>query len=398
MTTRGPYNTLVSAGSTQATAVSINADIVNVTSGGGGVILDSRPVGREVIVINGHASASLTVYPPVGGSINQGTTNAGLSIPPQSSARFVAINDLSWVSPSVVVDTAILGTDSSDTQVLFNDSGTIAGDSAMVWNKTTNALTLTTAAAAAVSVGRLGATTPAFVIDASTATSVTGVKITSAAAAARVAVAAVSSGTNEGIDIDAKGSGTIRLGNTSTGNIVATRAITPTGGVAAAGGFTASARNIHTGGVPAQVSTEGTNLDIVVTELYVAEVFVPANCTVTGVAALWGTNTNGNAKVMLFDSAGTRVAISATTDVSGFTGASYGTNIAFTGTYAAVGPATYYVGVICDDNTNDLRTHILGAFGAGKVTGLVYATEAGYATITPPTTFTTGLGPIASLY
>jgi hypothetical protein len=404
MTTRGPYNTLVSAGSTQATAVSINADIVNVTSGGGGVILDSRPVGREVIVINGHASASLTVYPPVGGSINQGTTDAGLSIPPQSSARFVAIQDLQWVSPAVVVDTAILGTDSSNTQVLFNDSGAIAGDSAMVWNKTTNALTLTTAAAAAVSVGRLGATTPAFVIDASTATSVTGVKITSAAATARVAVAAISSGTDEGLDIDAKGAGTIRVGNSSTGAITLARAttvtgaITPTGGVAAAGGFSASARNIHTGGVPAQVSTEGTNLDIVVTEMYVAEVFVPANCTVTGAAVLWGTNTNGNAKVALFNSAGTRVALSASTDVSAFTGASYGTNVAFSAPYAAVGPATYYVGVICDDNTNDVRTHILGAFGAGKIESLVYATEAGYATITPPTTFTTGLGPIASLY
>jgi hypothetical protein len=298
----------------------------------------------------------------------------------------------------VVVDTAILGTDSSDTQVLFNDSGTIAGDSAMVWNKTTNALTLTTAAAAAVSVGRLGATTPAFVIDASTATSVTGVKITSAAATARVAVAAVSSGTDEGIDIDAKGSGTIRLGNTSTGNIVATRAITPTGGVAAAGGFTASARNIHTGGVPAQISTEGTDLTVVVTELYVAEVFIPANCTVTGVAVMWGSATEGNAKVMLFDSAGTRVAISASTDVSAFSADSYGTRIAFTGTYAAVGPASYYVGVIADNTANRINTHILGQFGAGKIESLVYATEAGYATITPPTTFTTGLGPIASLY
>jgi hypothetical protein len=28
----------------------------------------------------------------------------------------------------------------------------------------------------------------------------------------------------------------------------------------------------------------------------------------------------------------------------------------------------------------------------------VYATEAGYASITVPTTFTTGLGPIATLY
>jgi hypothetical protein len=191
---------------------------------------------------------------------------------------------------------------------------------------------------------------------------------------------------------------TIGLANTWALAQTFTTAIVPTGGVGAAGGFTASARGIHTGGAPAKISTEGTNLDIVVTELYVAEVNIPHNCTVTGVAVLWGTNTNGNAKVMLFNSAGARVAISASTDVSAFTGASYGTNIAFTSTYAAKGPATYYVGVICDDNTNDVRTHILGAFGAGKIESLVYATEAGYATITVPTTFTTGLGPIASLY
>jgi hypothetical protein len=112
----------------------------------------------------------------------------------------------------------------------------------------------------------------------------------------------------------------------------------------------------------------------------------------------WGSATNGNAKVMLFNSAGTRLAISASTDVSAYTADSYGSNIAFSAPYAAKGPATYYVGVICDDNTNRLNTHILGAFGAGKITGLVYATEAGYATISAPSTFTTGLGPIASLY
>lgn len=182
------------------------------------------------------------------------------------------------------------------------------------------------------------------------------------------------------------------------GTVAASGAITPTGGVAAAGGFSATARLCHTGGVPAQVSTDGTELDAVITELYVAEVFIPANCTVTGAAVLWGTNTNGNAKVMLFDSAGTRVAISASTDVSGFTGDSYGSRIAFSAPYSAKGPATYYLGVICDDANNDINTHTLGNFGAGKITGLVYATEAGYATITPPTTFTTGLGPIATLY
>lgn len=185
---------------------------------------------------------------------------------------------------------------------------------------------------------------------------------------------------------------------TASSTLALTGAFTPTGGVAAAGGFSASPRLCHTGGMGVTVSTDGTNLSAVVTELYVAEVFIPANCTVTGASVFWGDATEGNAKVCLFDSAGTRVAISASTDISGYTADSYGSRIAFSSTYAAKGPATYYLGVICDSSSNRINTHVLGNFGAGKITSLVYATESGYATITPPTTFTTGLGPIATLY
>ena len=169
-------------------------------------------------------------------------------------------------------------------------------------------------------------------------------------------------------------------------------------GLAPVTGQSASARLCHTGGVPAQISTEGTDLAVVVTELYVAEVFVPCDVTATGVNVMWGSATNGNAKVMLFDADGDRLGISASTDVSGYTADSYGSPIPFATALALRGPATYYVGVIGDDNTNKINTHILGGFGAGKITGLVYATEAGYADITPPSTFTTGQGPIASLY
>jgi hypothetical protein len=169
-------------------------------------------------------------------------------------------------------------------------------------------------------------------------------------------------------------------------------------GVGSAGGFTASARLCHSGGVPATISSQGTDLTVVATELYVCEVFIPANMTVTGMAVMWGTATEGNAKVMLFNSSGTRLAISATTDVSAYTADSYGSRIAFVTPYAAVGPATYYIGVIADSTSNRINTHVLGNFGAGKIESLVYATESGYASITVPTTFTTGLGPIATLY
>lgn len=41
------------------------------------------------------------------------------------------------------IDAILLGADSSDTQVLFNDSSTVAGDAGLTYNKTTNTLTLT---------------------------------------------------------------------------------------------------------------------------------------------------------------------------------------------------------------------------------------------------------------
>ncbi len=169
-------------------------------------------------------------------------------------------------------------------------------------------------------------------------------------------------------------------------------------GIGPAGGFFVSPRTFHRGGTAAMISTDGTDLAVVVTELYICEVFIPANAVITGMSVLWGSATEGNAKVMLFNSNGTRLAISASTDVSGYSTDSYGSRIAFSTAYNAVGPATYYIGVMGDSSSNKINTHIIGNFGTVIVTGLVYATESGYATITPPTTFTTGVGPIATLY
>lgn len=164
-------------------------------------------------------------------------------------------------------------------------------------------------------------------------------------------------------------------------------------GVAAAGGFTSSSRLIHTGGIPAQVSTDGTDATPVATEVYFAEVFIPANVTVTGVAVFNGSVASGNLKVGLADSTGAVVATSASTAMSGTDAYQ---RIAFTSTYAAKGPATYYVLEFVDNDTARINTHTLGNFVAGKQTGQVYAT--GFTTITPGSTFTTALGPIASLY
>jgi hypothetical protein len=189
---------------------------------------------------------------------------------------------------------------------------------------------------------------------------------------------------------------TIGLANTWALAQTFTTAIVPTGGVGVAGGFTARPSNIHTGGLAVVAAAGGTDTTPAITETYYAAVFIPSNMTITGVRVLLGSATEGNIKVGLFNSAGAVLATSATTDISAITADTYA-QVAFTGTYAAVGPATYYVGLLNDSTSNRFRSHALGAFPAAKTTGETYAT--GFTTIaSPATTFTTALGPIATLY
>lgn len=177
-----------------------------------------------------------------------------------------------------------------------------------------------------------------------------------------------------------------------TGTISATGAITPTGGLAAGGGFAVSPRLCHTGNVVPMAATPGTDTTPVTTETYIAEVFVPANCTLTGVSIYNGSAVAGNMKVGLANSSGVVVASSASTAVSGTEAYQ---RVPFSATYAAKGPATYYVLLQNNNTSNRFRSHLKGDFGASKKTGETFGT---FTTITVPTTFTASLAPIASLY
>ena len=135
----------------------------------------------------------------------------------------------------------------------------------------------------------------------------------------------------------------------------------------------------------------------VATEVYSVEIFVPANAVITGIAIRSGSVASGNVKVGLTDVAGTLLKTSASTAVAGAAGVYQ--RVPFTGgTYNIVGPATYYVQSFYDNNTARYTALTEGNCGAAKLTGQVYSTgivtNAGLA----PTTFTTALGPVASLY
>lgn len=71
--------------------------------------------------------------------------------------------------------------------------------------------TITDATNSALAVGANGATNPVFLIDASTSSVATGLKITGAATGTPVALAAIGSGTDESITIAPKGAGTVKV-------------------------------------------------------------------------------------------------------------------------------------------------------------------------------------------
>lgn len=102
---------------------------------------------------------------------------------------------------------------------LTTTGNTTLGDAVTDTCAINGATTITTTSASGLTVGRQGATAPQLKIDASAATVATGISVTGAAAASGVTVAAISSGTDENLKVDAKGAGTITLGTTSTGNI-----------------------------------------------------------------------------------------------------------------------------------------------------------------------------------
>lgn len=169
--------------------------------------------------------------------------------------------------------------------------------------------------------------------------------------------------------------------------------LTPTGGLAAAAG-SAVPTVFHSGNAAPGTTTTGTDTTPVVTETYICEVFVPVNCLLTGVSVLNGSAVAGNMQISLADSAGVPIAAAQTASTAASGTAAY-QKVPFVTPYAAKGPAKYFILLQNNNVANRYRSHILGNFGASKKTAEVYGT---FTAVTPPVTFTTGLGPIADLY
>lgn len=181
----------------------------------------------------------------------------------------------------------------------------------------------------------------------------------------------------------------------ASGTIVVTGLVTPTAGIGAAGGFSISPRNMHTGGNPPSVSTDMTDYTVVVTETIRAELFVPASVSSTGIALFNGSAVAGNVTAYLIDSTGAQIP-NVKTASTALSGTDAYQRIPWSGgPYTIVGPATYWIAVQGNNTGGKINTHTIGNFGADKQTGQVYGTLVAAAA---PTTFATAVGPVASLY
>lgn len=202
-------------------------------------------------------------------------------------------------------------------------------------------------------------------------------------------------GLNTATNVSITGTLTVVGAQTSTGNQVVTGNESISGTSTVTGGIIGPGTEptvFHSGMVGANSISMGTEKVAVTTEMYIVEVFIPVNTTLTGVSVLNATAVAGSVAVALANSTGTVVTSSGGASASGTQAFQ---QFPFSATYAAVGPAKYFILLESNNTGYKFYTHTVGNFGAAKTTGQVYGT---FPAITPATTFTTALGPIADTY
>lgn len=168
---------------------------------------------------------------------------------------------------------------------------------------------------------------------------------------------------------------------------------TLTGGLSISGRF--RVMTVPVGG--AAYSSTGTSAVHVAGTVYVADIYVPRNFTVTGVGVLNGATVGtDNLIVSVYSSDGTLLGNSALAGTLS-AGANAFQEIALTSPVAIVGPGRYWIGVQCNGTTATTRRVAASTF----IDVLTKSTAGTFGTLpalTVPTTFTADVGPIAYIY
>lgn len=98
---RSSVYSVAATGSAQGDAAALKEDALNTVSaadGTKGVVLPAAAAGSRCRVYNEHASNGLKIYPASGDDINDGTTNAAITIEGKTVAVLEAIDGTTWTA------------------------------------------------------------------------------------------------------------------------------------------------------------------------------------------------------------------------------------------------------------------------------------------------------------
>lgn len=181
-----------------------------------------------------------------------------------------------------------------------------------------------------------------------------------------------------------------------TGAHTATGAITPNGGIAQ----TSTAKQTRWGTFPVTTATDGTDTACDDGSIWAASIYIPDNCTLTGIEYLVGSVGGNVADKVVAGLYSDQGALLANSDLAG---ATVGTaaqlqQVAFTATYAAVGGKKYIIAVQFNGTTAKFRS-IPAYTSQGTLRVKQAGTFGTLAALSPlPTALTADVGPIASTY
>jgi hypothetical protein len=154
--------------------------------------------------------------------------------------------------------------------------------------------------------------------------------------------------------------------------------------------------NINIG--PTALTSIGTNTTDVNGQLWVSDIFIPISRSITTIGFLQGgTATTDKCLVAIYNAAGTLLGNSATAGVT-LSGANTFQEQALTASVALTGPGTYFVALQCN-GTAAGAFQILASPNIMNRSSVVSGTFGTVpATITPPTSWTTGQAPVVYVY
>jgi hypothetical protein len=188
---------------------------------------------------------------------------------------------------------------------------------------------------------------------------------------------------------------TVNTVNAGAGDVAQFGIPAVTGVLPVASGFTA----FHTGGSAGNLlnTTSGSNTSMVAGTTYYAALWIPFNCTLTGVVVFSGlTGGTDNWIVALWGAAGG--ANLAHSNLAGTAAPATSTKarIPFTAPVTVTGPAIYYIGL--QSNGTTARFQGFPNVTEGFVTGSVSGSFGTLPSLTPGTSYNQNVGPMASTY